>query len=480
MNLLQIIFFFVSSNLLFSCMPTKETVKSPVIDSQVVLKQVKTSVLDFGAKGDGITDDTKAFKEAINTGYLYIPKGVFKVKNLPFVDNLSIVCESSKSIVEGVTENDVIFKNAKFRGNIEITGGTWRNAQTLILHEGDRSLHSSIFKGMTISNCATGMAFSSSVGNTFENLKFTNVKTALHFGRNGNKNVHNINHIKGCKIMHFEDYGIYFENNNQKKSNNTIENCWLEQSTGTGVYLGNNCFSTVIQNSYFESLGSGETDREITIGGNQQSICPGTKILNNVFKRTKAGSKVPTKILLRGETDITAEGNEVILQNHQKFIKFENKVSTHSFLKNNKLTQIKRKNQSNLKAKASKNNPQKLFDRSGKQKVTYSLEAASGGTDSYKEFKEGQLIYKIYEVDSSPTPSVKEGNIFKVPSGQPVSNFVGGINGLQITLIAKSNRTIKNNKNISLNNGQDFKMKIDNTLTIIFDSNKWIEISRKN
>ena len=55
---------------------------------------IKTNVKDFGAKGDGTTDDTAAFKSAIaatSNGALYIPAGRYKITNLLTIDKSNVV-----------------------------------------------------------------------------------------------------------------------------------------------------------------------------------------------------------------------------------------------------------------------------------------------------------------------------------------------------------------------------------------------------
>lgn len=68
-------------------------------------KQVLVNVKDFGAKGDGITDDTLAIQSAINHlgkegGIVYFPIGTFLCNNIQLKSNLSIVGDGWESILQ--------------------------------------------------------------------------------------------------------------------------------------------------------------------------------------------------------------------------------------------------------------------------------------------------------------------------------------------------------------------------------------------
>lgn len=65
----------------------------------------------FGAKGDGITDDSNAFQLAINSGasYVYIPSGKYVVNSLTIsVSNLKIFGDFNKSILMSSQESPII------------------------------------------------------------------------------------------------------------------------------------------------------------------------------------------------------------------------------------------------------------------------------------------------------------------------------------------------------------------------------------
>jgi hypothetical protein len=77
------------SDLRTSNLPTEPPIKTPILSHQngeLVWKvTIEINVLDYGAKGDGVTDDTAAIQAAINaagSGLVVFPSGIFMVRNL--------------------------------------------------------------------------------------------------------------------------------------------------------------------------------------------------------------------------------------------------------------------------------------------------------------------------------------------------------------------------------------------------------------
>lgn len=98
------------------------------------LKNVQSAynVKDYGASGDGITDDTSAFSNAINNipslgGLLYVPSGIYKVSGI-VLNNRSDVCimgSGTSSIIAPTRGNKGITYSGCNRchlGNLKIDG----------------------------------------------------------------------------------------------------------------------------------------------------------------------------------------------------------------------------------------------------------------------------------------------------------------------------------------------------------------------
>lgn len=80
------------------------------IDLNTKIKNIRLNVKDYGAVGDGITDDRSAIQSAINDlaengGTVFIPEGTYKIINDPLqmVSNVNIIGDGDKTILDGST-----------------------------------------------------------------------------------------------------------------------------------------------------------------------------------------------------------------------------------------------------------------------------------------------------------------------------------------------------------------------------------------
>ena len=81
------------------------------------------SVKDFGAVGDGVTDDTAAIQAALDSGKrVYIPSGTYSIANVTVPDKVYIEGESRSSVILNVRTNGA----AAFKYTV-ITEGTFKS-----------------------------------------------------------------------------------------------------------------------------------------------------------------------------------------------------------------------------------------------------------------------------------------------------------------------------------------------------------------
>ena len=118
----------------------------PVSMTQVTLPQIpeyQVSITDFGGKGDGVTDNTEAFRKAISAinnkggGHLVVPAGIYMTGLISLKDNMDLHLERHAIIMAtpdrsqhlktdsktGAKENRATpLISASKRKNISITG----------------------------------------------------------------------------------------------------------------------------------------------------------------------------------------------------------------------------------------------------------------------------------------------------------------------------------------------------------------------
>ncbi|MGJ5646158.1 glycosyl hydrolase family 28-related protein [Morganella morganii] len=102
------------------------------------------SVRDFGAKGDGVTDDTMAFNAMLSSGcsFLYVPEGVYLInsylrihKNTTLVMSknaeLNYLCNTEHLFINGIAWDDDYADGYNGDGNITIIGGVLNNIRAV-------------------------------------------------------------------------------------------------------------------------------------------------------------------------------------------------------------------------------------------------------------------------------------------------------------------------------------------------------------
>jgi hypothetical protein len=100
--------------------------------------QEAVSIKDFGAAGNGVTDDTAAFQAAINTGKrVFIPNGNYNISaSLNITSPVFIDAESKQAIISlpaaasfdlfRIASNNVFFRNFTVQGNGTQTGSVFK------------------------------------------------------------------------------------------------------------------------------------------------------------------------------------------------------------------------------------------------------------------------------------------------------------------------------------------------------------------
>lgn len=184
----------------------------------------------YGAKGDGITDDTQAFINAfMNVDTLYLlPKKTYKIANVSMnkkqLIGLSYINDYDETFVPSIITDSLALNvtdsklvNINFKAKIGINSlidsiidcCTFQNMDVGV--NGGRA--TSIVKNCHFLNCAVGIQ--EFVDSKITACNFNKCKTAIYFGKGFNDNI-----ITDCKIE-WNDTGIliYQANNNIVNSN---------------------------------------------------------------------------------------------------------------------------------------------------------------------------------------------------------------------------------------------------------------------
>lgn len=226
----------------------------------------------FGAKGDGVTDDTLSIQSAINTGLsVFLPPGKYNVKELKGFASGQIIQGISKveSWGEKNTQNITLLNGIGSSDNYVIKNNVWGdgilpNAITVknLSIEGSKKTNgilvgnSSTIEGVKITNCINGLS----------NIKVSNVMNCQINGcTNGVMNATDSKITNN--FFYYNEVGINFDNSND----NSIVNNKIEWN-GIGIYLTKATFNLISNNIIDRNTTYGiytSNTTHTTISGNQ-------------------------------------------------------------------------------------------------------------------------------------------------------------------------------------------------------------------
>ena len=217
------------------------------------LKNIKINVKDFGAKGDGVTDDTYAIQEAINFCYntkksstVIIPSGTFIFTSI--------------TVKEGIT--------------LEGNGGTLKLKDNVCIDDsvGYFLIHNSAGKLSTPFEPYNNITLRNLIidGNK-ENNKYYKVADCITVAGD------NIT-VDGCAVINPPDSGIMFTNvTNSKCANNRIDKArdlGIYVNDGDGTTFKNNIISNnIISNCHYGGIGLKRSCKHAIISNNIISYC---------------------------------------------------------------------------------------------------------------------------------------------------------------------------------------------------------------
>jgi hypothetical protein len=263
------------------------------------------NVLDYGAVGDNITDDTQAFKDAIaalNAGnvteVLYIPAKNYRLtENIvfpTFSKTITVYAYGAVLNFSGLPTNQTAISS---NGIVNVFAQTFRwfggliNGPSitgtnygLVLQTDTTYMFNTTFNDVVIQNFATGLYCAAVAYTNFTNCFFSNngnnvlIDNAPAGGGAGNISFIN------CKILQSKNtHGVIINGGPQ----NSFENCQLTGNKGYAIALAPNSLNsyiedTLITNCLFENNDLGSV--YFTGGPDVSKNTWNTTLTNNVFR----------------------------------------------------------------------------------------------------------------------------------------------------------------------------------------------------
>ena len=312
------------------------------VDSQ--LEHIKNvNVKEFGAKGDGITDDTLQIQNAIdslgdNGGTVVFPKGEYIVTGIKLKSNVSIVgelgsqsfgyslkygtvvlkalsdhifdvsgCDAIK--IEGIffngnarNANALYAKDERCRG-LNVTNCRFYECNNAISSSSSKTLNEAIIENNKIMYCNTAITgvLDSRIINNFINANIRSI-----YLREGN----NDNIITTNKIE-WNEYGIEC----YRSHHNIISNNIFDRQSNQGVYINNSVQATV-SNNVFRRNGADTTNAKnkchIKLESSDNIVVIGNITIANNSKDDNSGVTVPEYSLFAyGNTSVLITNNDL-------------------------------------------------------------------------------------------------------------------------------------------------------------------------
>lgn len=293
------------------------------------------NVLDYGAKGDGVTDSGKFINDAINyakannIGAVYVPKGVYIIETPILIkDDVSFYGDGQNTILRqknnteilavvnyesdfsdntfvesnyNTTLRDFRIDGNKANNNTYVGGGSLTNNNGLILNRS----HWSFITRVVIENCGRdGIILTGTSGDDWNKHCTTNHFTDCSVFKCGRYGVRledsaNDNHFNNCQIG-----ANAFDNVILIGGSNAFNNCTLWGSTGGhGVYIG--CGQTLLRGCNIE--GNAQCGVSIDAYGSH-SLIFGCKFMSN----SRSSENGYNHIYLGGESALPVENINII------------------------------------------------------------------------------------------------------------------------------------------------------------------------
>ena len=209
------------------------------------------NVKQFGATGDGVTDDTQHIQNALNSfNYIYFPDGNYKVSSLNIPNGCILEGENKKSKI--IVDNTISIGNSSSPAyNVTILNLDFKGDTNYLLN-----ITNTYY--LTIENCS------------FSNTNININNTAILI--NANYNVAYFTLINNCVFSNFNKAIIIQDGANANKiSNSTFYNCnrGIDIDNSNSITINNNYFQNFLQYGvYINNTNENQYTNNIVINEN--------------------------------------------------------------------------------------------------------------------------------------------------------------------------------------------------------------------
>ena len=269
------------------------------------------NVKDYGALGDGVTDDTEAFNRAIAAGsYVKVPEGVYRVGDLNLKKGLILdgSCtfnygrndEVDKTVLKAIDGAEYVLKdvrgasiqNIHIDGNAKASHGIWGG-------RGSDGTDGSIeVYNCRISNCNYGL-HGFRCGSRIERCNIDNnnygmytlvdcrvINNTIHSNVNSGLHLYdsNDNQIANNKIEWNKGSGIHLE----KAIHNLISNNTIDRNSLSGIYTRETTDTTIIGNVIRRNL-----EYNLRLNGSNNFTVTGNSFVRGNSMDNQSGTDVP-------------------------------------------------------------------------------------------------------------------------------------------------------------------------------------------
>jgi hypothetical protein len=266
-------------------------------------QQNSRNIKDFGAKGDGVSDDTQAFMKAVQSApTLIIPKGVYNIKGPMAFNNLQNKVIILQDAVIRNTDNTKTTLSLTGCNNIAIHGGTWTYTSLPTGNGYDVAIRITTCRNIEITHTHVlgsseqGIAMSCVIGANISNNVIEQCFRDGIYSHYSSNLIYACNYIHDIKddAMSIHDYGIAAQRGilndagipqagNSIVFNNIIKNAYEGFSSigCTRLFVANNTIQNTVTGGIaifnYAKLFKGGTARvnRIVISGNKLSGCGG-------------------------------------------------------------------------------------------------------------------------------------------------------------------------------------------------------------